>query len=233
MLGDSNTWNSQENPTEEKKRTLKALLKPILESKKITQDAYDHLIPTASITPWIYRTTKIHKKDTPLRLIVDSIGSVTYNLSKALVKIIKPILGLTEHQCKNSKQLAQELDNLKVETDEILISHDVVSLLTKPPLTSHYISSRNNSGMTGHSKTHKPHSWRHIPTPTVRCQIHLLSIQRQNIKTKRRFCNRRSTISNNEQFFHWRPGNQSHKHSTHTMQTHSLEKIRRRHPGKK
>uniref|UniRef100_A0A3P8RI65 Uncharacterized protein n=1 Tax=Amphiprion percula TaxID=161767 RepID=A0A3P8RI65_AMPPE len=51
------------------KRTLKTLLKPLLETNKITQEAYNHLIPTAKITPWIYGTPKIHKKDTPLRPI--------------------------------------------------------------------------------------------------------------------------------------------------------------------
>ncbi len=65
MSGDSNTYEIlKKNPTEEKKRTFKALLKPLLESKKITQDTYDYQIPTASVTPWIYRTTKIHKRTT-------------------------------------------------------------------------------------------------------------------------------------------------------------------------
>lgn len=90
-LADTNTYEIlKKNPTEQKKKTLKALLKPLLESQKITQEAYDHLIPTASITPRIYGTPKIHKKDSPLRPIFDSIGSVTFNLSKALAEIITP-----------------------------------------------------------------------------------------------------------------------------------------------
>lgn len=81
--------------------------------------------------PRIYGTPKIHKDDTLLRPIVDSIGSVTYNLSKAPVEIIKHILGLREHHRKNSRHLTQELKDLTVNTDEILISHDVISLFTK------------------------------------------------------------------------------------------------------
>lgn len=135
MLKDNNTYEIlKKGPTEEKKRTLKALLKPLLENKKITKEAYDNLIPTANIMPRIYGTPKIHKKDIPLRPIVDSIGSVTYNLSKALVEIIKPLLGLTEHYCQNSKQLVKELNDIKIESDEILISHDVISLFTKTPV---------------------------------------------------------------------------------------------------
>lgn len=69
----------------ENKRTLKTVLKPLLETQKITKDIFDHLRPTANSTCQLYETPKIHKKDTPLHPIVFSIGSVTYNLSKALV----------------------------------------------------------------------------------------------------------------------------------------------------
>lgn len=62
----------QKDPTEEKKRTLKTLLKPLLKSKKMTKDAHDHLIPTANVTPRIYGTPEIHEKNTPLCPIVDS-----------------------------------------------------------------------------------------------------------------------------------------------------------------
>uniref|UniRef100_A0A3Q1CXI0 H15 domain-containing protein n=1 Tax=Amphiprion ocellaris TaxID=80972 RepID=A0A3Q1CXI0_AMPOC len=83
MLQDRNISKIlKKDSTEQKKRTLKTLLKPLLGTNKITQEAYNHLIPTANVTPQIYGTPKIHKKDTPLRPVVDSIGSVTYNLSK-------------------------------------------------------------------------------------------------------------------------------------------------------
>uniref|UniRef100_A0A3Q1EYH3 Uncharacterized protein n=1 Tax=Acanthochromis polyacanthus TaxID=80966 RepID=A0A3Q1EYH3_9TELE len=76
MLENRNTYEVlQKDPTEEKKRTLKTLLKPLLELNKITPEAYSHLTPTANVTPRIYGTPKIHKKDTPLCPIVDSIGS--------------------------------------------------------------------------------------------------------------------------------------------------------------
>lgn len=102
--------------------------------------------------PRIYGTPKIHKKDIPLRPIVDSIGSVTYNLSKALVEIIKPLLGQTKHHCQNLKQLVKELNDIKIESDEILISHDVISLFTKTPWMLHCTSYKNDSGKTGHLK---------------------------------------------------------------------------------
>uniref|UniRef100_A0A667ZFG8 Reverse transcriptase domain-containing protein n=1 Tax=Myripristis murdjan TaxID=586833 RepID=A0A667ZFG8_9TELE len=98
MLMDHHTYEIlKKDPTEEKKRKLKALLKPLLSENKIDKQTYNHLIPTANITPRIYGTPKIHNPGAPLRPIVDSIGSVTYNLSKTLAKIIKPLLGQTEY----------------------------------------------------------------------------------------------------------------------------------------
>ena len=135
LLQDHNTYHTlKKDPTEQLKRTLKTLLKPLLADGKITKEAYNHLVPTATITPRIYGTPKIHKPDTPLRPIVDCIGSVTYNLSKSLVETIKPLLGLTEHHCKNSKELAKDLQQITIQSDEIFISHDVVSLFTKTPV---------------------------------------------------------------------------------------------------
>ena len=83
MLLDTTTYEIlKKDPTEDKKKKLKALLKPLLDAKKIEEKtAYNNLVPTANITPRIYGTPKIHKPGAPLRPIVDSIGSVTYNLT--------------------------------------------------------------------------------------------------------------------------------------------------------
>lgn len=102
MLEDTNTYEIlKKDPTEEKKNKLKALLKPLLNDNKINKQIYNYLIPTANIAPRMYGTPKIHKPGTPIRPIVDNIGSVTYTLSNALAGIITPILGLTDQHCKN------------------------------------------------------------------------------------------------------------------------------------
>nr|XP_049602429.1 uncharacterized protein LOC125984529 isoform X1 [Syngnathus scovelli]XP_049602430.1 uncharacterized protein LOC125984529 isoform X1 [Syngnathus scovelli] len=155
LLQDDTYEVVQKDPTEDKKNKLKALLKPLLIENKINKQAYNHLIPTANIIPRIYGTPKIHKPGTPLRPIVDSIGSVTYNLSKALTEIIKPLLGLTDRHCKNSKQLATELTHVKVQKDEMLISHDVISLFTKTPThaTIHIVHDRLSADRTLKKRT--------------------------------------------------------------------------------
>lgn len=76
-------------------------------------------------------------------LSIDSIGSVTFNQSKTLIEITKPLLRLTDQQCKNVKQLGQELKNMSVHRDKILISQDV-SVFTKTPaeVTLHIVENR-------------------------------------------------------------------------------------------
>ncbi len=70
----TNTYEiPKKDPTDDKKNTLKKLLKPLLETNKIGKQTYNYFIPTANITPQIYGTPKIHKPGAPLRPIVDSI----------------------------------------------------------------------------------------------------------------------------------------------------------------
>lgn len=72
--------------------------------QKITQMiAFDYLTPTASITRvWYSKNTQ--------RGLLSMTHSRQYRfshiqpISMALVEIIKPLLGLTEHHCKNSKE---------------------------------------------------------------------------------------------------------------------------------
>uniref|UniRef100_A0A8C6K692 Uncharacterized protein n=1 Tax=Nothobranchius furzeri TaxID=105023 RepID=A0A8C6K692_NOTFU len=92
MLEDKNTYEIlKKDPTENIKKNMKKLLKPLHEKGKITEKMYKHWIPTANITPRIYGTPKIHKQNTPLRPIVDSIGTPTYNMAKDISRIISPI----------------------------------------------------------------------------------------------------------------------------------------------
>lgn len=52
--------------------------------------------------PKFYGLPKIHKKEVPLRPIVSSIGSITYEAAKYLTEVIGPRVGKTEHHVKNS-----------------------------------------------------------------------------------------------------------------------------------
>ena len=78
--------------------------------------------------------SKVHKPNAPLCLIVDYTGSATYKTARAIADILHPIMGQTEHYLENSKDLKKKLANKKLKENEVLISHDIVSLFTKVPI---------------------------------------------------------------------------------------------------
>ena len=82
----------------------------------------------------MYCTPKIHKTGNPLRPIVDYTGSIGYNISRALADLLAPLVGKTKYHVQNSKQLAGEMKAVKLEEDDMFVSHDVVSLFTNTPI---------------------------------------------------------------------------------------------------
>ena len=100
----------------------------------LSQKVYDQLRPSATVCPKFYGLPKIHKPDVPLRPIVASQGSPTYNLAKYLAEILKPLVGKSEHHVVNSIEFITKIEQTKLDEDEILVSFDVVSLFTNVPI---------------------------------------------------------------------------------------------------
>ena len=77
---------------------------------------------------------KIHKKNFPLRPIVSSIGSITYQASKLLTTILSPLTGKTSSHVVNSVDFANKISNLVVPPGKKVVSYDVKSLFTIIPV---------------------------------------------------------------------------------------------------
>jgi hypothetical protein len=92
------------------------------------------ITPNNEITPRIYGLPKNHKDDIPLRPIVNTIGSPTYELAKHVAKILRPLVGHTDSFIKDSNEFINIIKNEKVRPQDTVISFDVVSLFTKIPL---------------------------------------------------------------------------------------------------
>ena len=86
------------------------------------------------MVPHLYGSPKIHKDGTPLCPIVDYTGSMAYNTSKAIADLLKPLMGKTKCHVKNTVDFSQGLSNMRILEDEIMNSHNVVSMLTNVPL---------------------------------------------------------------------------------------------------
>ena len=76
----------------------------------------------------------MHKKDTPLRPILSSIGSVTYETAKELSRILKPLVGISTHHVRNNQDFIHSIEEIIVEPEECMMSFDVKALFTSIPI---------------------------------------------------------------------------------------------------
>lgn len=86
-----------------------------------------------SVCSKMYGLIKIHKDGFPVRPIVASIGSSTYNLYKMFSKILKNVVGKSHRTIKNATELVKKLRRIRLPPGYVLISLDVVSIFTKIP----------------------------------------------------------------------------------------------------
>ena len=82
------------------------------------------------VSPRFYGFPKIHKPEIPFRPIVSFVNSPTYGVSSFLAKILSPVMGNTENTVKNSCHFSEFVRGKTLKADQVLVSFDVVSLLT-------------------------------------------------------------------------------------------------------
>ena len=92
------------------------------------------MYPTGSVLPKFYALPKMHKPDTPLRPIVSSCGSVTYDVAKELAKILKPLVGKSPHHINSTQDFVEKVKLITLEPGECLSSYDVSVLFTSVPV---------------------------------------------------------------------------------------------------
>ena len=108
LLQDPNTYKTiPSDPTMKLKNKLINKLKKIKIDTRMDDITYRRMYPTGAVIPKFYGLPKVHKENTPLRPIVSSIGSVTYGVAKEVSRIIKPLVGSTEHHVNNSKEFIE------------------------------------------------------------------------------------------------------------------------------
>ena len=83
------------------KNKLIALLKTIMAESGINEAVYRRLYPIGAGSPKFYGLPKVNKDGMPLRLIVSSIGAVTYETSIELARILKLLVGRSPYHAQN------------------------------------------------------------------------------------------------------------------------------------
>ena len=129
MLDDLETYKHLYiNPSASKAKDVDKFFNNLPETKKITKETSFRLKASDATTPAV-RTTEIAQKKDSLRPIVSFTDLPTYDLAKELSSLQKPLIGKSKHQVKNSSDFASSsITNELLQTDEIMVSFDVVSL---------------------------------------------------------------------------------------------------------
>ena len=122
------------DPTTKYKNRLISLLKTIKSEGGIDKITHKRLYPTGAGSPKYYGLPKIHKTGVPLRSIISSRGSATYETAKGMAKILKPLVGMFPHHVQNNKDFLDSIKNIKIKPDECIMSYDVSALFTSIPI---------------------------------------------------------------------------------------------------
>ena len=100
----------------------------------MSESTYKKIYPTGAGIPKFYGLPKIHKAGVPLRPIVSGRGSDSYNTAKELDRILKQMAGRTTYSVQNTKDFIEQIKNIKLLSEECIISYDVKALFTSVPI---------------------------------------------------------------------------------------------------
>ena len=123
-----------EDPTVKQKNKLINILRNIKTEGGLKEEVYRRLYPTDVGSPKFYGLPKSHKSGIPLRPIISSIGTVTYNTAKELARILKPLVGLSNHHVHNTRDFVEQIKEVKLKKEESMVSYDVTALFTSVPI---------------------------------------------------------------------------------------------------
>jgi hypothetical protein len=119
------------DPTESIERKTVLLL---LKKSSFPEEVCQQVRPQGFRPPRLYGLSKIHKPGVPQRPIISTIGSPTYRLAQHFARLLSGHSGHSPHYIKNSIEFVQVLSSLQVDTNDIMVSFDIVSLFTKVPI---------------------------------------------------------------------------------------------------
>ena len=135
LVKDDKTYKQlKRDPSKKLQRKLNDKLFQLHQANILKKPLYSRLSCSIAQTPKLYGLAKIHKQNTPLRPIVSFCLSPTYELSKYLVSIPKPLTEKSKHRLINSEAFVTRIKNAQINEDHELVSFDVKSLFTSIPL---------------------------------------------------------------------------------------------------
>ncbi|XP_076061234.1 uncharacterized protein LOC143037016 [Oratosquilla oratoria] len=134
LLQDRNTYEVVPYyPTSKLQKRVEGELRKLKEVHLITEREWERMRPGDSVIPKFYDSLKMHKEGVPLRPIIAFRGSPTYNLASVLAKRLRPSVVNSIRMLKNLSEFLEKIRDIRVESDEVMVSFDVKSMFTSLP----------------------------------------------------------------------------------------------------
>lgn len=135
LLNDQSTYKKlNKDPVNRVRMTVNELVKSWHEKDIVDDVTCYRLKNTCGNLPRCYGLPKIHKVGYPLRIIVSSIGSPTYNLAAFLHDILNKSIQRPKSHVKDSWTFVNNIRHKNICDANIMISLDVTALFTNIPI---------------------------------------------------------------------------------------------------
>ena len=135
LVNDKQTYQVlKRDPTPALQRKLNSKLLDLKKTDAIVIQRYNRLRCRVPQPPKLYGLPKLHKPNIPMRPIVSFCGSPTYQLSKYLTTVLKPLTDESRHKLQSTENFIDAIKTVQVPDDYKLVSFDVKSLFTSIPL---------------------------------------------------------------------------------------------------
>lgn len=132
LILNNETYTEIADPTSRYMKSNRELFKQLYQKRSIDYRTKMLLSTYKAVPPRIYFLPKYHKDGMPLRPIVSTTNTVTYELSKYLAQILAKV-PKSEYHVRNSYEFREWVCQLNVPKGWIMVSFDVVSLFTNLP----------------------------------------------------------------------------------------------------
>ena len=135
LVNDKQTYEAlKRDPTPSLQRKLNSELLDLKKTDVIDIQRYNRLRCRVPQPPKLYGLPKLHKPNIPMQPIVSFCGSPTYELSKYLTTILKPLTNESRHKLQSTETFIDAIKTVQIPDDYKLVSFDVKSLFTSIPL---------------------------------------------------------------------------------------------------
>lgn len=135
MLSDTSTYKIlQSDPTGSLQTKNNKIINNLFTNKIISKYEKYAFMTYNTTSPKLYALPKIHKTDIPMRPVVAFITTVSSHMSKLLSNILKSLTCDNFYTLKNSFELKYKLTDIVINSTEMMVSFDIISLFTNIPV---------------------------------------------------------------------------------------------------